>query len=127
MKSHIHRKRRKLTIQEKIALEESKQLETQKKIEALQALQKKQAKKAEKDKKEKDANDKLYERYEALKKKNKEEEDLLAVNLKSLEGEDKKEGLAIVQALPPIHTVSPTESILSKGFQNMGTKGAGTK
>ena len=71
MKAHVERKRRKLTIYERIALEESKAEETQKQIEALQQLHKKQTEKLEKEEKENIEKDDLYKKYEELKSKKK--------------------------------------------------------
>ena len=126
IKAHLERKRRKLTIYERIALEESKAVEAQKKIKALEELHKKQVENLEKEEKEKFVDNELKEKYEKLKNKNKEQENLIAEKLKWLQGENQEKGLEIIRQVPLINTKSPTEAILTKGIKDLGKSGAGT-
>ena len=119
MKAYIEQKRRKLTIHERIALEESN-------AKALEDLHKKQVENLEKEEKEKLVDNELKEKYQKLKNKNKEKENSIAEKLKGLQGENQEKGLVIFWKFPLINTKSPTEAILTKGIKDLGKSGAGT-
>ena len=89
----------------------------------MEEFHKKQVENIEKEEKEKFVDNELKDKYEKLKNKNKETENLIVEKLKGLQGENQEKGLEIIRKVP---LINPTETILTKGIKDLGKSGAGT-